>query len=123
MLWLSPMFGPTLRHLRTSRKMHLDEISAAIGVTTQYLSDVELGRRAPLTHERIRRVADALELGRRDVVALLASAARERGEVCMPADGLSQRRLELVAEAVYCFSSMSEAEAAAVGRALGLEAA
>ena len=53
-------FGQTLRVLRTTAKLSLRELSRQIGVSPAYLSQVETGKIAPPSPERIRAIESAL---------------------------------------------------------------
>lgn len=61
--------GEQIRAGRDAKKMTLRALARAIGVSAPFMSDVEHGRR-PLTEERMRQVAAALDI---DVVLLEAA--------------------------------------------------
>lgn len=61
-------FGDTLRKLREARSLSLGELARAMGVTTVYLSRVELGKSTPLTFART--VEAARQLGVEPAVLL-----------------------------------------------------
>ena len=59
----NPMdFGPFLKEKREERNVTLRELARKLEVSAPFLSDVEKGRSAPLTKERLERVAEVLDL-------------------------------------------------------------
>lgn len=56
----SLMFGHTLRMLRTAAGIGLREMAKRIHVSSAYLSQVELGKQPPPTHDRIAEITDAI---------------------------------------------------------------
>jgi transcriptional regulator with XRE-family HTH domain len=73
-------FGLLFRRARNSAGTSLDETAAHLGVTKGYVSDIELGKRAPFESSKIRRAA---ALFRVDGADLLISAARDRGTLSL----------------------------------------
>lgn len=63
-------------------------LARTLGVSVPYISDVEHGRRAPLSRERIEQVAAFLEI---DPTDLLLAAARHRGSVELEANSDHRR--------------------------------
>ena len=55
-------FGEYLTQLREAKDVTLRELARKIGVSAPFLSDVEKNRRAPLTAERLEKVAAVLGL-------------------------------------------------------------
>ena len=55
-------FAAFLREKREDRDITLREMSRKLGVSAPFLSDVEKGRTAPLTKERLEQVAEILDL-------------------------------------------------------------
>lgn len=72
-------FGATLRAARLGAGTTLAELAGAVGVSVAYLSDVELGRRGPMSPERV--VAAARVLGVQKAVLLRAAVAGTRRAV------------------------------------------
>jgi transcriptional regulator with XRE-family HTH domain len=68
-------FGRLLRKLRIEAGRSIGEVARHLGVSTVYVSDVERGVRAPLTSERIRQVAQFLNV---KPAQLLISAALQK---------------------------------------------
>ena len=57
---LSEGFGPTLRTHRLAAERTLVDLAAHLGISPAYLHDIERGRRAPLSVERIQKAAQFL---------------------------------------------------------------
>lgn len=55
-------FGSFLQSKREERNITLREMSRKLSVSAPFLSDVEKGRTAPLTKERLEKVAQILDL-------------------------------------------------------------
>lgn len=55
-------FGVRLRQLRMQRVMSLNKLADKLGVSAQYLGMVELGKRQPLVHGKVKAVAKILEV-------------------------------------------------------------
>jgi transcriptional regulator with XRE-family HTH domain len=69
-------FGELLRRLRTDAQKSLGDLARHLEKSVAYLSDVELGKRAPLSIAHILATAKFIGV---DPDALLTSAARDRG--------------------------------------------
>ena len=54
------MFGHTLRMLRTTAGISLRSLAKKIDVSPAYLSQIELGKLNPPTHDRITRIAETI---------------------------------------------------------------
>ena len=57
-----PDFGSFLKAMREDRNVTLRELARKLSVSPPFLSDVEKGRSAPLTKERLEKVAEVLDL-------------------------------------------------------------
>lgn len=79
-------YGELLRELRKQKRKTLSDIAQPLGVTVAYVSDVELGRRNPLSREQTLVVAELLEV---DPMQLLRAAVstRQRLEVDLSRTG------------------------------------
>lgn len=86
-------FGAKMRQIRTDAGVTLAELSERIGVSTVYLSRVELGKTQPPTSERICQIADALGVPQ---VELLSVALAERRLTPMPNHALGQQIVALM---------------------------
>lgn len=74
------LFGPALRTARLEKGVRLRDLSKKLDVRLSYLSDVERGRRDPLSNDRIRVLADYLDVA---FMPLLEAATRDRGRVIL----------------------------------------
>lgn len=64
-------FGEHVRQTREARSMSQKELALAVGITPQYLNDVELGRRNPPAEGVALKLGEALGIPS-DVVCVLA---------------------------------------------------
>ena len=71
-------FGEVLHLLREKKDVTLRELARKINVSAPFLSDVEKGRRAPLTAERLEAVVSALNLDKAEERELYDAAGRQR---------------------------------------------
>ena len=71
-------FGEVLHLLRDKKDVTLRELARKINVSAPFLSDVEKGRRAPLTAERLEAVVSALNLDKAEERELYDAAGRQR---------------------------------------------
>jgi transcriptional regulator with XRE-family HTH domain len=72
-------FGSLLRKFREATGLSMGQLARYLGVSTPYLSDVERGRRTPLSEQRIQQAVHFLGLGQNDHRKLVAAAAESRG--------------------------------------------
>jgi transcriptional regulator with XRE-family HTH domain len=77
-LWRHAL-GEVLRGERLGQERILTEVAATAGVSPQYLSEIERGRKEP-SSEVLGSVAEALGLGLLDVVQRVGSLLRDRQE-------------------------------------------
>lgn len=73
-------FGPVLRALREQHEVTLRDLSNQLSVGLSYLSDVERGRRDPLSDTRIKQIAHFFGA---DPTPLLVAAMKERGRIVL----------------------------------------
>ena len=71
-------FGEVLHQLREKKDVTLRELARKINVSAPFLSDVEKGRRAPLTAERLEAVVLALNLDKDEERELYDAAGKQR---------------------------------------------
>lgn len=69
-------FGETLTELRRSRNMSARKLALSLKVSGPYICDVENGRRAPLTYERLQEVKKVLDLTEEEFNALNDAAGK-----------------------------------------------
>lgn len=81
-------FGKFIETLRRSRELSLRSTAQAIGVSPQYYSEVEKGRRSTLTPERLELLRTHLSLSDAEKHLLYdkAAEARKTSEVMLPQD-------------------------------------
>ncbi len=91
--------GEVLRSERLEQERILTEVAATAGVSPQYLSEIERGRKEP-SSEVLGSVADALGLGLLDVVRRVGGILDERREA---EQREAERRERLRLEASFAF--------------------
>lgn len=74
------MFGHTLRMLRTTAGISLRSLAKKIDVSPAYLSQIELGKQPPPTHNRIAKIAEIIGI---PVALLMEMSHRPNPEVIM----------------------------------------
>jgi len=74
-------FGAFLTAKREERDLTLREMARQIGVSAPFLSDVEKGRTAPLTKDRLDKVAEILHLDVDERTAMFDLVGRQRNTV------------------------------------------
>lgn len=84
-------FGDLIRRIRIERGLSQRDVAKALGVSHVYLSEVERGTRAPLTHERIMRFAELVAASK---IGLLVAAAQRRSSVDV--GGMTPEQIEAV---------------------------
>jgi transcriptional regulator with XRE-family HTH domain len=77
-------FGSRLRQYRERKGMQIGVLAKRLGVSTQYLDDVERGKRKPLTPARINQVGDILQLNLAEMEFLFLQRALEHGSFEIP---------------------------------------
>jgi len=105
------LFGEMIREARQNSGLSLSGLATQLGVTKVYVSDVERGLRKPFTQERIRSVAEILDL---DVAELSWKAADEREFVLLPTEDCSGPKLRLAGAISQSWLDMSDARAKSV---------
>ncbi len=70
------LFGDHLRQAREAAGFRLGEFARMLGVSTPYLSDVELGNRQPFSGEKLSRVAELLPAATLSHFKVLAAETR-----------------------------------------------
>lgn len=74
-------FGDIFHQLREKKDVTLRELARKIEVSASFLSDVEKGRRAPLTAERLEAVVRALNLDKDEERKLYDAAGKQRNTI------------------------------------------
>jgi len=88
---MAQKFGEKLRELREKAKITLRQVSKQILCSAVYLSDVELGHRAPPSQDKIVKIAEIIGV---DPGPLLRLAAKEKGRIELDTEGLIGIRLD-----------------------------
>lgn len=100
------IIGNRVREIRESKKLTLDELSEALGISTAYLSRLETGKKK-WSAERVQKAADVLGAP----VSLLQDTSIPQDRVVMIAQimeqlsGLSDERLETIARMLEALAS------------------
>lgn len=71
-------FGVLLTQLREKHDVTLRELARKIEVSAPFLSDVEKGRKAPLTPEKLEKVAVALNLSEEEKTIMYDTVGRQK---------------------------------------------
>ena len=74
-------FGELLAALREEHDFTLRELARQLGVSAPFLSDVEKNRSAPLTKDRLDKVAEILHLNTDEKTAMSDLVGRQRNTV------------------------------------------
>lgn len=74
-------FGEFLTQLREEKDVTMRELARKIGVSAPFLSDVEKNRRAPLTAERLEKVATVLGLSEAEKAEMYDLAGKQRNTI------------------------------------------
>ena len=74
-------FGEYLAALREDRDFTLRELARQLGVSAPFLSDVEKNRSAPLTKDRLDKVAEVLHLNTGEKTTMFDLVGRQRNTV------------------------------------------
>ena len=108
------VFGAYLRKVRLKRHVTLRELAKHLGTSEPYLSDVEHGRRLPLTDLRIHQAATLLGV---DAGELRVKAAVSRGKFKLPTK-VSVKHDEMAVRLAMAWESLSERDLEAIGKVL-----
>lgn len=104
-------FGSLLRQFRTDAVKSMGQLARHLDVSVTYISDVELGRRAPLTRENILSAAKFLGAS---PDALLAAAAESKGVFELDAKGLAPKKSRLGAALARGWNDLSNEQVAKI---------
>jgi transcriptional regulator with XRE-family HTH domain len=100
-------FGRLLRSVRERAHRSIGDLARHLDVSVVYVSDVEKGRRAPLTLPRILAAAEFLGV---DPEQLVAAAAKSKGAFVLDAETASPKRMEVGAALMRGWADLSEEE-------------
>lgn len=88
-------FGALLRQMRARARRGVNETARAAGVSSSYLSRVELGKDAPMS---TRRSLDVARFLKADPLPLIREAIEHRGEARLPLANLSRQRVDFAVQ-------------------------
>lgn len=77
-------FGKLIQKLRVDSGKTLREVSEAIGLSVSKISDIEHGRRGPLSADLIEKFVFAVEGGNKELDILQQAAAKQAGAIEVP---------------------------------------
>lgn len=109
-------FGTLLRQERKKAGVRLGTLAQHLDVRVSHLSDIELGRRAPLSQVRIRRAGELLPEA--DVTRLLLAAAVQKGVFEFDTEGVSDRKRQMVAALARELPALSDQQLERIERAI-----
>lgn len=108
------VFGTYLRKTRLKKGVTLRQLAERLGCSEPYLSDVEHGRRSPLTDSRIHQAASLLGV---EPTELRLKAAVSRGKFKLPVK-VSAKHDDLAVRLSMLWESLTEKDLDAIGRIL-----
>ena len=79
-------YGPYLRALRGSRALTIEKLSKQIGISSQYLSEMERGGRKCLNEDKAAALSQVLSLSEHEYELLVELAEETKRRVAIPAD-------------------------------------
>ena len=77
----SSKFGPTVRKKRLAKEFGLRQFAATVGMSPTYLSKVERDEFPPPAEEKVKAIAEALELNPDKLLALAGRVASDLPEI------------------------------------------
>jgi len=108
------VFGAYLRKIRLKQHVTLRQLASHLGCSEPYLSDVEHGRRSPLTDMRIHQAATLLGI---EPSELRVKAAVSRGKFKLPPK-VSAKHDEMAVRLAMSWESLNDKDLEAIGRIL-----
>ena len=100
-------FGRRVRQLREEREMHLSDLAKAMGWSSVYMSDIELGHRNPPSLEKILKIAETLKT---DSAELIDLAAKTKKKVEIDLEGVQPHRAEMASMLARSLSGLNDEE-------------
>ena len=74
-------FGEYLAQLREKKDVTLRELARQLGISAPFLSDVEKGRKPPLTAERLEKLAEVLHLTKEETDEMNILVGKQKGTI------------------------------------------
>ena len=90
---MSNAFGSELRRLRQLSGLTIGELAHHAKLSEQYISQIEIGTSIPPPSDRVALLADLIGCDQRNLGSLQILAARQKGQVTVKTDKLSDRAL------------------------------
>ena len=90
---MSNAFGQELRRLRQLSGLTIGELANHANFSEQYISQIEIGSNMPPPPDRVTLLAHLIGCDQRQLGSLQILAARQRGQVTVKTDKLSDRVL------------------------------
>ena len=106
-------FGTLLRSVRERAGKSMSALCRHLDVSTAYLSEVEQGKRAPLTRENILKTAAFLNV---DQLPLIMAASEWSGELALNVQKASKRAREVGASLALRWENLSEKDLEAIAK-------
>ena len=101
-------FGATIRKLREEKGKSMVSMAEALGFTTPYVCDIERDKRNPPSEDKLKIIADFLEIPFEDVIDL---ANKHRGKVELGLEGKSESLSKLALTLGHRWGSLTDSEA------------
>ena len=108
-------FGRLLRKYRKAAGKTLGDLARLLDFQPSYVSDVELGRRAPFQFDRLRQIAEFLS-PHADLEALDRAAAVDRGAFELPVEGTTDRARQVGAMLMRGWRNLSDEDLEVIGK-------
>lgn len=109
-------FGKLLREERQKAKKTMGELGRHLGVSVPFISDVELGRRPPLSVDRIKLAAEYFGI---DPQPLLAAAVSDRGSIELQAAFATPKKVQVGAGLMRRWADLTDEDLEKIERILG----
>ena len=108
-------FGSLLRSIREASGKSMGALARHLEISGAFLSEVEQGRRAPLTREKILKTAAFLNT---DPLPLIMAAFEWSGEFTLRVQHASKRAREVGASLAFRWESLNENDLEAIAKIL-----
>lgn len=115
---LKGKFGDELRALRLQAGKSMGDVARLLGVSVTFISDVERGRRGPLSPDNVTKAAEFLGV---DPKPLLTKAAKEKGSIKLSAVNATPMHLAVGAGLARRWADLTPEQLQQIGKVLGEE--
>lgn len=106
-------FGSQLRSARKKAGLKASDLASALDVSRPYITNVEKGLKAPLTHERLYQ----LEFTGIETAQLHKAAAAQRGHVRLELDG-DALQLDIASRIAHLWPTLTDEDLERIAKAL-----